>query len=288
MYKIDNLTKEQERRMEELADQAIQQVIGGDSSYDEGAIAEVVDFMYSYPEKKVPIVICSSPDALFIEAAKFGYKKKKGDAFDYLGSGYDRGWMAFIEFFEEIGVDFSDIPDWKVWKRLTASGVWATLLFESMAFVCIRPSSVKLNKDGNLHSGDSMAISWPDGTGYYFLNGIPMEENHVLTPAEKLDIKDILNEKNVDVRRELIRKIGIERFVQKVGAKVLDKKGDYELLSVELSDTIRDARYLKMLNPSIGVWHVEGVEGDCNTIDDAINWRAFGDKTQQWNPLILT
>jgi hypothetical protein len=115
-----------------------------------------------------------------------------------------------------------------------------------------------------------------------------MEEKHVMTPAEKLDINEIINEKNVEVRRELIRKIGIERYIQKSGAKVLDKLGDYELLSVRLSDEVPDARYLKMKNPSIGVWHVEGVEG--NTVQEAINFRARNliDQKEDWKPSILS
>ena len=117
-----------------------------------------------------------------------------------------------------------------------------------------------------------MAIDFVDGTGYYFLNGVPMEEKHIITPAEKLNVLEIINEKNIEVRRELIRKIGIERFILKTGATVLDKNGDYELLSIKLSDEVPDARYLKMKNPSIATWHVEGVEG--NTVEEAINWRS--------------
>ena len=108
-----------------------------------------------------------------------------------------------------------------------------------------------------------------------------------MNPAEKIDVEEIFKEENTEVRRELIRKVGIERFIQKAGAKVLDKKGDYGVLSIRLSDEVPDARYLKMLNPSIGVWHVEGVEAECNTVEKAINWRA-GNIKDKWEPAILT
>jgi hypothetical protein len=87
----------------------------------------------------------------------------------------------------------------------------------------------------------------------------------------------------VEVRRELIRKLGVEIYIQRMGAKSIHKQGDYELLDVHLSDEVPHARYLKMMNPSINTWHVEGVEG--NTVEEAINWRA-GDK--KWNPIALT
>lgn len=101
----------------------------------------------------------------------------------------------------------------------------------------------------------------------------------------KLTKEQILGEKNVEIRRELIRKIGIDVFIQRCGAKVIDKKNNYELLSIKLSDEAPDARYLKMKNPSINTWHVEGVEG--NTVEEAINWRR-GDIKNSWNPSVLT
>lgn len=114
-----------------------------------------------------------------------------------------------------------------------------------------------------------------------------MKEKDVMTPAEKIDPKEILKRENVDERRELIRKVGIERMLSVLKNKELDKKGDYCLLSVELSETIKDARYLKMKNPSIGIWHLEGVARECNTVQDALNWRA-GDIKTKWEPSTLT
>lgn len=55
--------------------------------------------------------------------------------------------------------------------------------------------------------------------------------------------------------------------------KKLDTVGNYELLSIELSPEIKDARYLKMLNPSIGIFHLEGVDPSCDTVEKSLNWR---------------
>ena len=42
--------------------------------------------------------------------------------------------------------------------------------------------------------------------------------------------------------------------------------------------------YLKMTNPSIGVFHVEGVHPDCTTVDQALEFRN-GTKVK---PTVLT
>ena len=159
--------------------------------------------------------------------------------------------------------------------------------YKGICFISHKPTEIHW-KDKVLHNASGPAVFYKDGYSMWMLNGIRMEEKHVMTPSEKLDVQEIIKETNVDVRRELIRKIGIERFVLKAGAKVLDKKGDYELLSIKLSDEIPDARYLKMKNPSIGIFHVEGVEGD--TVQEALNFRAglpLKGKVN-WEPSILT
>ena len=110
------------------------------------------------------------------------------------------------------------------------------------------------------------------------LNGVRMPADYVETPAEKMSPDTVLREKNADVRRELLRKVGIERMLAKLPHKSMDRRGNYELLSVRLSDQVPDARYLRMLNPSIGVWHLEGVDPECKTVGESLNWR-----NQQWH-----
>ena len=111
-----------------------------------------------------------------------------------------------------------------------------------------------------------------------------------MTPAEDLKAEDILKETNVEVRRELLRKVGIEAMLKALPHKLLDRKDEYELFSIELSPEVKDARFLKMTNPSIGVYHMEAVGPDCNTVQNAIDWRADQLELQgaNWEPEILT
>lgn len=278
MNKIEELTEQQTHLMAEIAAEYEQNALSGDDSYDLELIQDGIDFIYKLSELKSPeIVLCTSP-ADMVEQAKL----KKGDTFDYLGCGYDSGWTAFCDFFERIGVEFDKEWNFSTWKNFVLkSGVFGSLLFENVAFVCIRPCVVKRKEDGDLHCEDGPAIAWVDGYGEFSLNGVWMEEAHVMTPAEKLDPKIIVTERNVEVRRELIRKIGIERFIQASGAKVLDGplvinepyKTEYSLISVDLSEEVKGEKFLKMLNPSIGVWHVEGVPPSCRTVRDALHSR---------------
>ena len=192
-------------------------------------------------------------------------------------------------------------PDAELRKMFSDSdreklGLWLTLAestgwwepYQNVVFMCERPSIQLVDETGRLHCETGPALLCRDGWPLWMLHGVRMTEVHVMTPAEKLNPIDILKESNVDIRRELIRKVGIEMMLTHLPHESLDKKGDYELLKIDFPGLAQDTRYLKMLNPSIGIWHLEGVERTCNSVQEAINWRAgaFGDV--QWNPAQLT
>jgi hypothetical protein len=157
-------------------------------------------------------------------------------------------------------------------KKITENAGWF-LPHKKICWVSERHNVLNRNDLGQLHKGDGPAVQYPDGWSIYALNGIRMKPEYVLTPASKLDCQLILKETNADIRRELIRKVGIERMLSVLPNKKLDAVGNYELYSIKLSDEVSDARYLKMLNPSIGVFHLEGVAPECDTVEKSLNWR---------------
>jgi hypothetical protein len=138
-----------------------------------------------------------------------------------------------------------------------------------------------------LHADGKPALLFADGYCLWMLNGVRMPKKIVMTPAKELDCNLILKEKNAEVRREIIRKIGINRVIEKLKATSIDKSldGQYELMNFNCIDG-RFRPYLKMLNPSNGMWHIEGVHPDCRTISQALSWRDGEDDYQK--PEILT
>ena len=175
---------------------------------------------------------------------------------------------------------------WLPFLKAREAGLWLYWITKELIICC--PAPVILIKNDKLHCDNGPAIYWENGCEFYFLNGVQMKKDHVLTPSEQLVPKDILKESNVEVRRELIRKIGIERMLNFLPHQVIDRRDNYELLNVQLSDSVRNTRYLKMTNPSIGVFHLEGVEGE--TVQEALNFRAqqLLEPGENWDPAILT
>ena len=114
-----------------------------------------------------------------------------------------------------------------------------------------------------------------------------MKPEHVLTPTNELSPETVLKEKSVDIRRELLRKIGVLKMKSK--GIVVDTIGDYELIDMSPVFTgINYAPHLLMRNPSLpDTFHLEGVAPQCHTIEQAINWRA-GNINIRWTPAMLS
>lgn len=275
---IEKLTSEQEALMDVVVNEYETYVLGGDDSVDMDATTEGINFLYKLTNLPAPeIVVCSSPKDM-IEKAEL----KPGETFDCIGCGYDSGWTAFYDYMERIGIKYD--PEWNftTWKNFVLkSGVFATVLYENIAYVCIRPNLVKRTEDGNLHCDNGPAIAWKDGYCEYFLNGVSVSKELAETPAVHLDPKILVTEKNAEVRREIVRKIGLERIVSALNAEIIDKevvelkngqKLEYEVVLLDLGDG-RKRPYLKMINPSIDTVHIEGVSRECKTVKDALKFR---------------
>jgi hypothetical protein len=175
-------------------------------------------------------------------------------------------------------------------SRIKAAKVVATnlysILFINNKLILVERPHLSLDSRTFLHNETGPAITFPKlGSGIYCLNNVRVTKDVVLKPADQLKADLITKTRNAEVRRELVRKIGIERVLSELGAKVLDKTEDgvYELVTLDLGDN-RSRPYLKMLNPSIGTWHIEGVEPRITTVAEALRYR----NGTEASPVILT
>ena len=245
------------------------------------------DSLRSLPHHTVNEAVRSAVDSAVDSAVRSAVGSAGYNASYYLwGGSLWAAYAAWADYFNEVlGIAI----DRHYLDTIESCGYYWTL--DSVCFASERPSAIRRNAAGQLHCEDDLAIAYPSGWGLYRLNGVTVPEWLVKTPAAKLDAGRLLKEDNAEVRRELVRKVGIERVCAELGAKPIDRQGDYELLMLNLRDG-RHRPYLKMRNPSLGVFHVEGVHPDCKTVQDAINWRAAqvlrGVRSTNWNPSQLT
>ncbi len=124
------------------------------------------------------------------------------------------------------------------------------IFFRDICFISERYNVCKYDENYNLHCERGPAIQYPDGFSVYSLNGLLVDKYIVETPGEQMDSKVIFEYTNAETRREIVKKIGVEKLCHDLRAKIIDKKDSYELLSLDL----KDGRYLtsfKMSNASM-------------------------------------
>ena len=276
---ITKLTKKQENQIPKH----IEKWVGMASKpMDKRRAVKAVEDMYvDMGEDKPIVIIGKSPlhTALLCYLFKItgGSEKKqlpsqlRSTTKDWYFSMWWLVWAGWYDYAKYIGVAF-DMKKYDLFMRFV-SEVSFIIPYKGIAFISEKPSQIHW-KDRQLHKDGGMAVKYSDGYGMYCLNGVRVPEWLAETPAMEIDPKKVVEESNVEVRREILRKIGIERFVQKMGAETLDKKGNYELLDIEPAFNDGVSRlYLKMRNPSISTWHVEGVGSECKTVAEALHWR---------------
>jgi hypothetical protein len=189
--------------------------------------------------------------------------------YPYLAGHFDSGYFSFYDYiFTVLEIDNSVKDKWQWYITTAQMGLIYPL--ERFCVVSDRPSSIKM-LNGRLHSENSPSIEYTDGFAVYSLNGVRMKPEYVLTPANKLDIKTVMEETNTEVRMELIKKIGRERLI--AVSDVVDTWGEYKLLDMRkplMSNQYEP--YLYMVNPSTSEIHCEGVGHECKTVEQAIQW----------------
>ena len=190
-------------------------------------------------------------------------------------------WRAFYSFFAEVcGLELAGDLN----ARLDAynlaessAGYW----WPNKDFVIVsdRPCRISLT-DNQLHDETRMAIEYRDGWGLWMLHGVNVPQWLVTTPERDLDPVALTKIDNAEVRREFVRKVGAERIVSALSPGAVDKatyptkdgrEHPYELHRLAVAD--EQWSYLRMVNPSVGLTHFEGVPNECQTVQDALNFR---------------
>jgi hypothetical protein len=187
---------------------------------------------------------------------------------------FDASWLGPYQYWRQVsGYRFAEIHEQMLdaWTFLAKSCGWG-VPHERCCLLCERPERIGLNGQGLLHGDKEPAVRYRDGCAIWALNGVAVPRWLAEPPAENLDARRVLEIDNAEVRREFVRKVGMERICTAFRAVRLDRQGIYELIRLDLGNN-RRRPYLKMLNPSTGASHIEGVDPSCQTVAEALKWR---------------
>lgn len=151
-------------------------------------------------------------------------------------------------------------------------------------FIAIKNPVIKFDSYHRFHCEDGPSIIFKDGTKIFALEGIIVPEEYVVCSDKNKLLDYFVKEKNTEIRRLLLKRVGIDTFLKSEKCSCIDRnKQGYELFRFTRT-TRENYKLLKMINPSTGEVHCEWVPRDIKQIEKAIQWRndAIGP------PLIIT
>jgi len=197
-------------------------------------------------------------------------------------------WLCFYRFCGYIGVRYSEEAALKLalYEQFACSAFWAWPYAE-ICIVSARPNCLRWTKKyGVLHCDGGPAVQFRDGWTLWYLNGVRVPQWLAETKDVDLAPARICQCKNAEVRREFVRKVGLDRIYHALGAMLIHEQTvtlatpyseawscRYRLCEMRCGDNVR-RRVLEMPNPSLpGVLHVEYVPVQCETVEQAMNFR---------------
>lgn len=192
------------------------------------------------------------------------------------------GWSGYLDYLENVCKVELD-PKWHIWKNQTNSSLMWCLM--DVCVISQKPITINMVNE-LLHCDGGPSIEYADGFSVWSLNGVAVPKWLAKTPAEQINPVKIKDVDNAEVRREFVRKVGLERIYYELKGQTLDKhvvtlktpfedkwNCEYKLVKLDFGhDTHRHA--LVMPNASLPeMWHIEYVPTTCMNVEQAMNFR---------------
>jgi hypothetical protein len=95
------------------------------------------------------------------------------------------------------------------------AGLWLYWVLHQEVVAVPRPALRVV--DASLHAPDGPAVAWPGGAHYYFWRGIQVPEHFIAEP-DRLNPRRILEERNQELQRVMLERLGYDRFILELGA----------------------------------------------------------------------
>lgn len=236
--KLTSLTKEQEKRIQQIKDEYISMALTFNEISDEHA-AICIESAYRMAELPMPEIrkVCSPFDA---QQLANELNKTKNTHYPF-GTYLTIGWQSFYAYYDtfvEFGVITEDkFPEYFKLRNFLKSNIFLTIEFENLIIICEKPTKCHRNNT-RLHCTTGHAIEWRNGDGLYFINGRNIERKIFEKGLNGLTKKEYLNEKNDEIRSAWYEILGAEKLMELLEANIVDettivhKNGEIEKISV--------------------------------------------------------
>lgn len=236
-----------------------------------------------YPELDQEITDGDTIKRDTIENVASNLKEKK--SFVYNIGNLNASWISLFQFGRnELGIEY-DYKDFDptildVWKRLIGKcGYFFPL--SKYCVVCNRPKEVHFDENNELHNEDGPSVSFRRGNenDVYSFRGVTVPKK-IITNPEELTVDDFQNEENAEVKRILIERMGVEKYLEDTGSKLIDADTTYtdQIGGVGVPRALMEdnegRKFLVASDGGTGRVYYMQVPNDCKTCGEASDMLA--------------
>lgn len=105
--------------------------------------------------------------------------------------------------------------------------------FSNTCLVSDRPVEVSTDEEGRLHSETGASMIHSDGFSVYSWHGINIPD-YVIEEPERITTREVEKEGNIEIRRVLLERYGVERYLQDTHAELIHSDGYGDLFRKEI------------------------------------------------------
>lgn len=225
----------------------------GGAGKDAGAVSDARVAELLDDEKMLAHPWCTPLGSVMREAAKAldCDVKNAHQAFSMRNGGNQwSGWVAFLSFFRHIVQLPIDYSKWQHYEEAAArSG--PRYMHSEFCIVSDRPEVLTVDAQNRPHNETGPFCRWRDGVALYAFHGVRVPR-YVIERPDLINVERIHAERNEEIRRVMIERFGVGRYVTAAGFKVVDEDKDPlglprrllrrdNMLVVELTNSTLDA-----------------------------------------------
>jgi len=123
---------------------------------------------------------------------------------------HDAGWVSHYDFLRTIGIKGIASLDGIINLTRVCGWWWP---YRDLCILTERPVALKRDNRGRLHNEKGMVVRYSDNWGFYAWHGVIVPED-VIMLAEPITLERIAEERNVEVRRVLIERFGLDNYIK--------------------------------------------------------------------------
>ncbi|MGV7585261.1 DUF6745 domain-containing protein, partial [Mycobacterium kansasii] len=197
-----------------------------DSAVDSAVGSAVYSAVYSAVRSAVYSAVGSAVDSAVYSAVGSAVDSKPFWHY-WLGGRMWCWWPSFVAYFRDVVQLRLDSDIWersRAYQDAMSAGYWWPN--RDFVMVCDTPNSLHVESVGGqhrLHCETGPAVAWADGWGLYMWHGTQVPADLIETGW---DVERIMAERNTEVRRCAIEKMGWDNYVREAGLTLAHEDSD--------------------------------------------------------------